>query len=180
MLPTVYLRLKQNRYSRLAVSIAGDLAEAGILRDGQACRSGDRRQTYRGGCRDRSGRNGADIALCYNRSKTEADETADAIKALGRRVFVKQANLSQARDCETFINESAAVLGRLDVLVNMASVYVKIPFDELTVEQFDANLNVDLRAAFICARAVVPHLVKAGGGHIINFSTGCAQRPPAL
>lgn len=115
-------------------------------------------------------RRGADIALCYNRSKTEADKTAGSVTALGRRAFVKQANLSQARDCEAFINDSAAVLGRLDLLVNMASVYVKIPFDQLTVEQYDENVSVDLRAAFICSRAAAPHLRKAGGGHIINFS----------
>ena len=115
-------------------------------------------------------RRGADIGLSYNRSRTEAEKTADAIKALGRRVFIKQANLTQAHDCEAFVNESVAALGRLDVLVNMASIYVSIPFDELTVEQFDDNVNVDMRAAFVCSRAAVPHLRKAGGGNIINFS----------
>jgi NAD(P)-dependent dehydrogenase (short-subunit alcohol dehydrogenase family) len=115
-------------------------------------------------------RRGADIALCYNKSKAEADKTADEVRTTGRRVFLKQANLAQARDCETFINEAAATLGHLDVLVNMASVYVNIPFGELTVDQFDANINIDLRAAFICSRAAVPHLRKTGGGHIINFS----------
>jgi len=115
-------------------------------------------------------RRGADVAICYNRSKTEADKTAEGIKALGRRAFIKQANLTQAHDCETFINESVAALGRLDVLVNMASIYVSIPFDELTVAQYDENVNVDMRAAFICSRSAVPHLRKSGGGHIINFS----------
>jgi NAD(P)-dependent dehydrogenase (short-subunit alcohol dehydrogenase family) len=115
-------------------------------------------------------RRGADVAICYNRSKAEADNTADTVKALGRRAFVKQANLTQAKDCEAFIDESAAALGRIDVLVNMASIYVSVPFDQLTVEQFDENVNVDMRSAFICSRAAVPHLRKAGGGHIINFS----------
>jgi NAD(P)-dependent dehydrogenase (short-subunit alcohol dehydrogenase family) len=115
-------------------------------------------------------RRGADIALCYNRSRAEAETASDKIKALGRRVFIKQANLTQAHDCELFVNESVAALGRLDVLINMASMYASIPFDELTVAQFDDNVNVDLRAAFICSRAAVPHLRKAGGGHIINFS----------
>jgi NAD(P)-dependent dehydrogenase (short-subunit alcohol dehydrogenase family) len=115
-------------------------------------------------------RRGADVAICYNRSKAEADNTADAVRALGRRVFVKQANLTQAHDCETFVNESVAALGRLDILVNMASIYVSIPFDQLTVAQYDENMNVDLRSAFICSRSAVPHLRKSGGGHIINFS----------
>jgi NAD(P)-dependent dehydrogenase (short-subunit alcohol dehydrogenase family) len=115
-------------------------------------------------------RRGADIGLSYNRSRAEAETTAERIRAHGRRVFLKQANLSQARDCEVFINESVAALGRLDVLINMASIYVNIPFDELTVEQYDDNVNVDMRAAFVCSRAAVRHLRKTGGGHIINFS----------
>jgi NAD(P)-dependent dehydrogenase (short-subunit alcohol dehydrogenase family) len=115
-------------------------------------------------------RRGADIGLCYNRSRAEAEAAAEKIKALGRRVFIKQANLIQAHDAEVFVNESVAALGRLDVLINMASMYARIPFDELTVEQYDENVNVDLRAAFICSRAAVPHLRKAGGGYIINFS----------
>jgi NAD(P)-dependent dehydrogenase (short-subunit alcohol dehydrogenase family) len=115
-------------------------------------------------------RRGADIALCYNRSKAEAHATAETIETLGRRVFVKQANLANAGDCEAFVNESAKALGRLDVLVNMASIYVNTPFDRLTVEQFDDNVNIDMRAAFICSRAAVAHLRRSGGGHIINFS----------
>ena len=126
-------------------------------------------------------RRGADVAICYNRSKTEADKTAEAVKALGRRVFIKQANLTQAHDCETFINESVAALGRLDVLVNMASIYVSIPFDQLTVAQYDENVNVDMRAAFICSRAAVPHLRKSRRrAHHQFFRLAFQERPPAL
>jgi NAD(P)-dependent dehydrogenase (short-subunit alcohol dehydrogenase family) len=52
----------------------------------------------------------------------------------------------------------------------MASVYVSKPFNELTVEDFDASIAVDMRAAFICSRAAVPHMRRQGGGYIINFS----------
>ena len=113
---------------------------------------------------------GADIGLCYNRSKTEADKTAAAVKELGRKVFMRQADLTKASDCEAFVNEGAKTFGRIDVLVNMASIYVAKPFNELTVEEFDENVAVDMRSAFICSRAAVPHLRKAGGGAIINFS----------
>ena len=115
-------------------------------------------------------RQGSDIALCYNRSRAEADQTAATIRGLGRRVFVKQANLTKTADCEAFVNESAAALGRVDVLINMASIYVSKPFSELTVEEYDENVAVDMRSAFICSRAVWPHMRKGGGGHIINFS----------
>lgn len=115
-------------------------------------------------------RRGADIALCYNRSRDETEKTAGAIRALGRRVFVKQANLTKTRECETFVNESAAALGRLDILINMASIYVAKPFGELTVEEYDENIAVDMRSAFVCSRAAWPHLKRAGGGNIISFS----------
>jgi len=115
-------------------------------------------------------RRGSDIGLCYNRSRSEAEATAASIEELGRRTFLKQANLTNAAECEAFVNESAAALGRLDVLVNMASVYVAKPFSELTVADYDANVAVDLRSAFICARAAWPHMKRAGGGNIINFS----------
>ena len=115
-------------------------------------------------------RRGADVGLSYNRSRDEAEKTAETIKGLGRRAFVKQVNLMKAGDCEAFVNEGAAALGRLDVLVNMASVYNNKPFSELTVEEYDENLAVDLRSAFICARAAWPHMKRAGEGNIINFS----------
>ncbi len=57
----------------------------------------------------------------------------------------------------------------------MASVYIKRPFDELTVVDWDAVINVDLRAAFLCARAIVPVMRRNGGGRIINFSDWVAR-----
>lgn len=115
-------------------------------------------------------KHGADIGLCYNRSRAEAEKTAAAIKQMGRRVFVKQANLTKTEDCEAFVSEGASALGRLDILVNMASIYVAKPFSELTVEEYDENVAVDMRSVFICSRAAWPHMKRAGGGNIINFS----------
>ena len=115
-------------------------------------------------------KHGADIGLCYNRSRDEAEKTAAAVKQMGRRVFVRQANLTKTEDCEAFVNEGAAALGRLDILVNMASIYVPKPFSELTVEEYDENVAVDMRSAFICARAAWPLMRRGGGGNIINFS----------
>jgi NAD(P)-dependent dehydrogenase (short-subunit alcohol dehydrogenase family) len=115
-------------------------------------------------------RRGVDIGLCYNRSRDEAERTAAAITQFGRRTFVKQANLTKAADCEAFVNAAAAALGRLDILINMASIYIAKPFSELTVEEYDENLAVDMRSAFVCARAAWPHMKRAGGGNIINFS----------
>jgi len=120
-------------------------------------------------------RRGADIALSYRRSKPEADRTAAEVTALGRRAVAIAADVSNAADCDALVDAAAAGLGRLDVLVNMASVYLRKPFDELTVRDWDESLAVDLRAAFLCSRAAVPHMRKAGGGRIVNFSDWLAR-----
>ena len=57
----------------------------------------------------------------------------------------------------------------------MASVYASVPFDDTDESVWDAVVNVDLRAAFLCARAAVPHMRKAGGGRIINFTDWVAR-----
>jgi NAD(P)-dependent dehydrogenase (short-subunit alcohol dehydrogenase family) len=58
----------------------------------------------------------------------------------------------------------------LDVLVNMASLYRVKPFDELTLEDWELQMQVDLRSAWLCARAAAPHMRRLRGGRIINFS----------
>jgi NAD(P)-dependent dehydrogenase (short-subunit alcohol dehydrogenase family) len=113
---------------------------------------------------------GMDVALAFNRSQAEADETAAKVRAAGRRAAVLHANLSRAEDCATLVDGAAAALGRLDALINMASIYSAVPFENTDQAWWDAVLNVDLRAAFLCARAAVPHFRAAGGGRIVNFA----------
>ena len=120
-------------------------------------------------------RGGADIALVYRRSRAEAEETADSLRALGRRAFLVQGDLSQPDSCERVVDDTVNALGRLDVLVNMASVYVQKPIDELTVEDWDTQLAVDVRAAWLCARAAIPHMRRLRGGRIINFGDWVAR-----
>ena len=113
---------------------------------------------------------GADIALSYHRSRIEADATAETIRALGRRAFAIHADLSDADACRRLVDEAVTALGRLDVLINMASVYVATPYDALTDADWDAAINVDLRASHLCTQAAVPHMRRHGGGRVINFS----------
>lgn len=118
---------------------------------------------------------GADVAFGYARSKAEADQAAADVRALGRRAATLQADLSQADAAATLVDAAARELGRLDVLVNMASVYVQRQFDDLSVANWDAVVNVDLRGAFLCAHAAVPHMRRRHGGRIINFSDWIAR-----
>jgi NAD(P)-dependent dehydrogenase (short-subunit alcohol dehydrogenase family) len=113
---------------------------------------------------------GADVALSYNHSEREANAAAAEVRVRGRRAIVAKADVSNADACATLVNDVAREFGRLDVLINMASLYRAIPFDELTVDDWDHQQDVDLRGSYLCAKAAVPHMRANGGGRIINFS----------
>ncbi len=118
---------------------------------------------------------GVDVALSYARSRAEAEQAAELVRAAGRRATIMQADLSQPEACDAIVAAAVEQLGRLDILINMASVYVRRPFDELRAADWDAVIDVDLRAAFLCARAAAPHMRRQGGGRIINFSDWVAR-----
>jgi NAD(P)-dependent dehydrogenase (short-subunit alcohol dehydrogenase family) len=111
-----------------------------------------------------------DVALSYNASRAEAEAAAADITAAGRRAHMVRANLSNPDDCRALVDEAASTFGRLDVLVNMASVYSSVPFDETDEHTWDRVVDVDLRGAFLCSRAAVPHMRAQRGGRIINFA----------
>jgi len=115
-------------------------------------------------------RQGADVALTWNRSRAEADEAASVARSAGRRALSIQADLSSAQGCELAVAEVEQTFGRLDALVHLASIYKAIPFDDLTPEAWDAQMAVDLRSTFLCARAAVPAMRKVGGGRIVAFA----------
>jgi NAD(P)-dependent dehydrogenase (short-subunit alcohol dehydrogenase family) len=113
---------------------------------------------------------GADVALVFNRSRAEADAAAAAIVALGRRASVLHADLADPASCRRVIDDAVSSLGRLDVLVNMASVYESRPLDDLKVEDWNRSLEIDLRAAHLCTHAAIPHMRHQRGGRVINFT----------
>ena len=115
-------------------------------------------------------RQGADVALTWNRSRAEADEAASTVRAAGRRGLAIKADLSEAAGCEAAIAEVERAWGRLDALVHLASIYQAIPFDDLTPEAWDRQMAVDLRSTFLCARAAVPAMRRVGGGRIVAFA----------
>jgi NAD(P)-dependent dehydrogenase (short-subunit alcohol dehydrogenase family) len=122
---------------------------------------------------------GSDVALVYRRSREAAESTAARIREHGRRAMLVQADVADTEQCRAAVTSVVAELGRLDVLVNMASRYEAIAFDELSSEEWDRQLAVDLRAAFVFSHAAVPEMRKAGQGRIVNFSdwVAAAGRP---
>jgi NAD(P)-dependent dehydrogenase (short-subunit alcohol dehydrogenase family) len=113
---------------------------------------------------------GADIAVSYARSKAEADAVVADVTALGRRGIALQADLADPERCAALVSETVKALGRLDILIPMASVYEATPVDKLDLSAWDRTINIDLRSTFLCAIAAVPHMRTQGGGRIITFS----------
>ncbi len=118
---------------------------------------------------------GCDIVLTCNRSRDEADASADVVRALGRRAHVVQADLSDPAVCRATVDEAAATMGHLDVLVNMASIYSARPLDETTDADWDRQMSLDLRATWACSHAAVRHMRCRGAGRIINFTDWVAR-----
>lgn len=113
---------------------------------------------------------GVDVALTYARSRTDAEATAAAVTTLGRRALAVAADLANPDACAAAVTAAATALGRLDILINMASVYIQKPLDDTTLAEWEAPMDVDLRASYLCARAAIPHMRKQGGGRIVNFA----------
>jgi NAD(P)-dependent dehydrogenase (short-subunit alcohol dehydrogenase family) len=113
---------------------------------------------------------GADVAIAYRSSAAEANAVADRVRQTGRRALVVRADVSDAKSCAAMVAEVDQTFGRLDVLVNMASLYEQIPFDELDAEKWTRQLGVDLNGTYFASLAAVPLLRRNGGGRIVNFA----------
>ena len=109
---------------------------------------------------------------------------AQELQAEGARVIGIPADLTTEEGADALVQGAVAAYGRINILVNLAGGLTKYrPSDELTLAEWDAELNNNLRSAFLCARAVWPIMKGQGGGKILNFSrAGGAQssRPMML
>ena len=125
------------------------------------------------------GQRGARVALGYHRSRESAERAAQELRAAGRQAMAVQADMSREEEIGDAVKRIAAVWGGVDILVNLASVYASKPFEETTGSDWDLNMNVNLRSAFLCARAVTPGMKARGGGRIINCAdwTAASGRP---
>lgn len=115
---------------------------------------------------------GADVALTADKNVDGARETAEIVKSLGQRAVAIQADVSSPEDVKRMIRETMDELGRIDILVNNAAINsgpAKIA--DMQIEDWDKVLKVNLRGAFLCTRAVLPHMLSQGSGNIINIAS---------
>lgn len=113
---------------------------------------------------------GANLVVAYRRSRDEADAVTAVAEQAGRAGLAVQADVSDTASVGALMAAIEDRFGRLDVVVNMASLYESVPFDEMTEAQWHRQLSVDLHGTFNVCRAAAPLLRRDGGGRIINFS----------
>ncbi|MGR3938598.1 SDR family NAD(P)-dependent oxidoreductase [Streptomyces sp. BRA346] len=117
---------------------------------------------------------GADVALTYRDRADRAADIVERIKALGRRALAVRADSADPEAPRAAVAGAAAEFGRLDILVNSAGVGVLGPVTELSLEDIDRALDINVRAPLLTAQAAVERL--SDGGRIINIGSCMAER----
>jgi enoyl-[acyl-carrier protein] reductase III len=119
---------------------------------------------------------GADVVINYFRNREPAEQTAEEILALGRRVHVVRADVGNPEDLERLVDSTAETLGGLDILVHNAASGYNRPVMEQRVKGWDWTMNINARAALFLAQRAAPLMAARGGGAIVNISSVGAQR----
>src|ERR1700679_1196704 len=114
---------------------------------------------------------GADVIISYDSSKSEAEALVEELKYTGRRALAVQADVSHRAEVQKLFTAVENEFGRLDILVNNAGMFFAAQFEELTEEQWDHIMNVNLKSQFLCAQTAAPIMKRQGRGRIINLSS---------
>jgi len=113
------------------------------------------------------------IVINYSRSKVEAEETAEAVRAVGAEPLVVAANVANEDEVKRMVDQAVGRFGKIDVLVNNAGTTRFIPhpdLDSITDEVWETILSVNLKGPFYCCRAAAPYLKKSRGA-IVNVAS---------
>jgi NAD(P)-dependent dehydrogenase (short-subunit alcohol dehydrogenase family) len=122
------------------------------------------------------GREGASVVVNYLDDRAAGEAIAAQIGALGARAVAVAGNVARTADVHAMV-EAGASLGGVDVLVNNAGIFPRVDFLDMTEDQWDEVLDVNLKGAFRCLQAVARQLVAQGkAGAVINLASGAAFR----
>jgi len=120
--------------------------------------------------------NGADVAFTYQRSADRAEQTATAIENTGRRTAAIQADSADPDAIARSVSEAVSALGGIDIFVNSAAIGLQGLIADIDMQDYQALMDVNVRAPVLFAKAVIPHLTE--GGRIISIGSGLGERVP--
>lgn len=118
---------------------------------------------------------GANVALSYREKAVEAAEVAKEIQALGGHVLPVQMDIRDRTQVKRAFEETQKVFSGIDILVNNAGINKPTDFDQITDDDWDEIMSVNLKGPFICSQEVLPFMRKRGGGSIIHIGSVSGQ-----
>jgi 3-oxoacyl-[acyl-carrier protein] reductase len=118
---------------------------------------------------------GAAVAVNYRERADDAEAVVAGIKAGGGRAMALAADVSQAVAVAVMVEQVAKTLGPVDILVNNAGIAIPRGVDDLSEDDFDRTIMVNLKSAFLCTQAVLPSMRARQWGRIVNISSGAAR-----
>lgn len=119
---------------------------------------------------------GAAVMVNAHTSLDDARETVHMIERSGGKAAMFVADVTDVDAVSELVDDTIKRFGRLDMLVNNAAIRRETDFDKITLQEWRRVLSIVLDGAFICAQAVLPHLIRAGGGTIINIGGQTGHR----
>lgn len=125
-------------------------------------------------------RAGAAVAVNYRAQADRASALVETLRSAGGQGISVQADVSQAAEVATMIARVKADLGAIDILINNAGINLTRGIDDLTEDDFDRTIAVNLKSVFLCTQAVLPMMREKKWGRIVNISSGAARGAGAI
>ena len=118
---------------------------------------------------------GADIVIAAPGGKG-IEETAKKVRKMGRRALAISTDIAKSSEVEEMVERAISEFGKIDILVNSPDLEFARPFLEVSDEEWDQVMNINLRSVFLCTRAVGKHMLERKTGRVINVVPGLAVR----
>ncbi len=116
-------------------------------------------------------REGAEVAIADIATSEQAQGVIEAIQQAGRKALYVRTDVADEQQVRKMVDTVLSAFGHIDILVNNAGIFTQALVEDLPVADWDRILNVNLRGTFLCTHFVLPHLLKQGGGRIINIAS---------
>lgn len=113
---------------------------------------------------------GAHIVFSYYDPKEDWENALAEIEALGVKCLAVQTEVRDSKQINRLVDAAITEHGRIDVLINNAAVWLRSPMLEISEEEWDTALDINLKGPFLMTQAVAPHMIKQEGGVIINMT----------
>ncbi len=114
---------------------------------------------------------GSDVAICDVNEEVLASTKSEIESSTGRKVLVEKVNVVNLKEVQKFVDKILDNFGKLDILVNNAGITRDNLLMRMSEEEWDAVLDVNLKGAFNCLKAVTRPMMKARSGHIVNMAS---------